>query len=184
MADSVSRYHGLIIALHWVMALAFFVMLASGFVMAYSGKLENSFKFELYQWHKSGGVILLMAATIRLLVRLLSRVPDLPSEFTSLERLAAKVGHWTLYGLMLLMPVTGWLMVSSSVYGLPTFVFGWFEWPHVPWVQGDVLVNDWAKILHFVFALVFVVLILVHVGAALKHWLCEGHNLLKRVWWR
>ena len=43
--------------------------------------------------------------------------------------LAAAV-HWGFYAVMILMPVTGWIMVSTSRFALPTVLYGAMPWPH------------------------------------------------------
>lgn len=176
------RYTGLAIILHWVMALAFLLMLVSGFVMAYGG-LPPGQRFDLYQWHKSLGVVLLLAFFLRLGLRLVRRPPPLPASFPRWEAVAAKAGHRALYLCMIIMPVSGWIVVSASVYGLPTIVFGLFEWPHVPGLTGDKAVEQGAGSVHLVMALAFVLLIAVHIAAVVKHAVVDRHNLLARLWW-
>ncbi len=191
MSHDVKRYNSVAIILHWVMALAFFVMLASGLAMEYLD-LDKSFTFKLYQWHKSGGVLLLMAFFLRIGWRLVSYVPKLPTSFKPWEKIAAKGGHWGLYALMFLMPLSGWIMVSTSVYGLPTIVFNWFEWPHIQnigWLpfqdfEGNQTIHEIAKEAHEILAIIFGILITAHIGAVIKHAYFEHINLLPRMWWR
>lgn len=178
----ITRYNSFAIILHWVMAVAFIVMLTSGFVMSYA-EIDKSFKFNMYQWHKSGGVILLIAFLVRIGWRFIGKVPSLPASFQGIEKLAAKAGHWGLYLMMLALPLTGWIMVSSSIYGLPTVVFNWFEWPHIPNIQANKDVNTAAKTAHFYLALLFAVLIAGHIAAVIKHILIDKENLLTRMWW-
>ena len=181
MTVSPERYNNIAIILHWVMALAFFMMLGSGIVMEYAD-IDNSLKFQLYQWHKSGGVLLLLAFFLRIVWRLISHAPKLPETFQSWEKFAAKAGHIGLYALMLLLPLSGWVMVSSSVYGLPTIVFDIFEWPHIPGLEGNEEVENMAKFAHFIFAIAFGLLILGHIGAVIKHAVIDKENILKRMW--
>jgi cytochrome b561 len=176
------RYHRLAITLHWVMAVAFLCMLASGLLM--TDLEDKSLQFQIYQWHKSLGVILLLAFFLRLGVRLLTHPPALPENFPRLEKWAAKAGHWGLYAVMVLMPLSGWVMVSASPYGLPTIVFGWFAWPHLPGITANAAIEDWAKTGHEIMAYAFMGLITVHVAAVLKHALRDGQNLLPRMWFR
>lgn len=183
VSDTFSRYHGLTVALHWVMALSFFVMLGSGFVMGNLESLEPSMKFKLYQWHKSGGVLLLIAFFVRLGVRLFMGAPPLPKSFKRLDIVAAKIGHWALYGLMIAMPVTGWVIVSSSGYGLPTLVFNVFEWPHIPGLAGNKMLRSIAGNAHEILAFVFAFVIALHVAAVVKHVVKDKVNLLPRMWW-
>jgi cytochrome b561 len=176
-----ARYNSLAIILHWVMALAILLMLASGLTMAFA-TLPQSFKFNLYQWHKSLGVLILWAAVLRLGIRLLVAPPAMPA-FGRWEVALAKLGHWALYAFMFALPLTGWLIVSTSVYGLPTIVFGWFEWPHIPNVAGNELLHDFAEDAHWYLALGLIAMLMGHVGAVVKHAVVDKHNLLTRMWW-
>ena len=177
------RYHSLTIMLHWVMAVAFVLMFVSGLSMVFL-TLVPAFKFNLYQWHKSLGVVLMAAFALRLLVRLLTTAPAMPAHFARWEKLAAKIAHVGLYGLMIAMPISGWVMVSASVYGLPTIVFGLFEFPHVPNVAGDAAVEAWAKTTHGLLAIAFGLMIALHVAAVIKHAVIDHDNLLRRMIWQ
>ena len=180
------RYNTFAIILHWTMAVGFLLMLGSGVAMTYMS-IEQGLKFNLYQWHKAGGVLLLIAFGVRIIWRLISglrnQIPALPQRFPKLERIAAKLGHWGLYALMLAMPISGWVMVSSSVYGLPTIVFGWFEWPHIPNIQGNEVIQGLAKNAHFILAIAFGLMIFAHIGAVIKHYFKDNENLMHRMWW-
>lgn len=180
------KYNNLAIVLHWVMAACFFVMLGSGFIMA-NFEINQLLKFQIYQWHKAGGVILLLAVILRLSWRLISgfrgQIPALPSNLTTFEQWAAKLGHWGLYALMFAIPVSGWAMVSSSVYGLPTIVFGLFEWPHIPGIAENERLEKIAKFAHLCLAILFALMILIHVAAVIKHALKDKINLIPRMWW-
>lgn len=180
--DTVSRYNSFAIILHWVMAIAFFMMLGSGIVMTY-GDFDPSTKFQLYQWHKSGGVILLLAFFLRYGWRIFTKIPSLPQNFARWEIKAAKIGHWGTYALMLALPLSGWVMVSASVYGLPTIVFNLFEWPHIQGVQGNETVENYAKTAHFILAMLFAAMIAIHIAAVVKHAVKDQENLLHRMWW-
>lgn len=181
-AINTDRYNNLAIILHWVMAIAFFGMLGSGFIMT-NLDLGQSWTFKIYQWHKSAGVLLLLAVGLRLGWRIISTVPDLPDKMKKWEKSAAKLGHYSLYAIMFIQPLTGWLMVSASVYGLPTIVFGVFEWPHIPGVEGNAGIEQWAKSAHFYGAIAFAGLIVIHIGATIQHYITENINLLRRMWW-
>lgn len=182
MKISEQRYSSVAIILHWVMAVAFLLMLTSGLTMKYI-TLPQALKFNMFQWHKSLGIIVLMAFFIRIGWRLFHKPPALPVTMPGIEVLLAKAGHWALYAFMLAVPVTGWLLVSSSVYGLPTVVFGWFIWPHVPGVAGNELVQEIAGNAHWILAWAFGFAILGHILAVVKHYVFEKDNLLTRMWW-
>ena len=176
------RYSAAVICLHWLMAVALLLMLCSGFAMANLESLPQALKFKVYQWHKSLGVLLLLAVVARIGARWWFSAPSLPAHFRPFEVRLARLGHCALYGFMLTMPLTGWLMVSSSVYGLPTIVFGWFEWPHLPAVTGNQSAHDLAAWAHALCAIAFSVTVLAHVGAVVKHARVDGTHLLRRMW--
>jgi cytochrome b561 len=176
-----TRYNLVAIILHWVMAIAFLLMLGSGLAMVNLDALPQSLKFNMYQWHKSLGVLLLLTFFVRIGWRLFHKPPKLPASFKKLDVIGAKLGHWGLYALMIAMPITGWVMVSSSVYGLPTIVFGWFEWPHIEILSGNETINALSKDAHEILGWVFIAMIAVHIGAVLKHYIFDKENLLTRM---
>jgi cytochrome b561 len=180
MTRSPHRYHSLLIALHWIMALCIIGMLAGGLLMT-SNMLEKSLRFQVYQWHKSLGVILLWLICVRIAVRLAAKKPSLPASMKRWEKIAAKAGHVGLYAIMIIMPFSGWLLVSSSKLGLPTIVFGWFEWPHFPDVAGNHTVHELAEELHENVAWIAIAIITLHVFAVLKHAVIDRENLLVRM---
>jgi cytochrome b561 len=179
---SPTRYRVAVIALHWLMALGLLLMLGSGVAMANLETLPKAVKFDLFQWHKSLGVLLLLALLVRVGARWWFAAPAMPGHFKPLEVELARLGHRALYFFMLSLPLTGWLMVSSSVYGLPTIVFGWFEWPHLPAVEGNAIAHDFAAWAHTLLAIAFALTLLAHVGAVAKHASVDGTNLLRRMW--
>ena len=181
MSMPVARYHTAAIILHWVMAVACILMLGSGLTLEYA-ELAQQFKFQLFQWHKSLGVLLLVAVALRIGVRLWQKPPALPA-FAQWEVLASKLGHFGLYVVMIAMPLSGWTMVSSSPYGLPTYVFGMFEWPHIPGLAANEAVNGIAGEIHEICAWLFLVLLAGHIGAVIKHAVFDHENLLRRMWW-
>jgi len=46
-------------------------------------------------------------------------------------------------------------MVSASVYGLSTIVPGWFEWPHIPGIAMNEVVENLARNTHMILAFSF-----------------------------
>lgn len=174
------RYHSLAILLHWLMALAFIGMLASGLVIEYGG-LGKAQLFALFQWHKSFGITLLLAFVLRLIVRIVAHRPPYPTFMKPWEILASRLVHGALYFWMLAVPLSGWVMVSSSALGLPTILFGWWEWPHIPGLAGNTYISSLAHEAHELLAYSFMILITIHVAAVLKHAMLDQKNLLPRM---
>lgn len=176
-----NNYHISIILLHWIMALAIFLMLISGVIMEYVD-IDKKLKFDLYQYHKSLGVLLLIALFIRIFCRIFTKIPTLPKTFSNLEIKLAKFGHYLLYFLIFIMVSSGWLIVSTSSYGLPTIVFGLFEWSHIPNLIGEKKLHKLAELIHLIAAISLFIAIFGHIAAVIKHKIIDKDNLLHRIW--
>lgn len=187
-AQTIARWPGAIILLHWVMGLSLGVMLWAGFAMTRAAHLAETTGdfgvtvlglplFEAYQLHKSVGVVLFALVLTRGFLRLRLGDPVLPADMTRPERMAAKTVQVVLYGLMLAMPVTGWLLASSSTLGLPTVIFGLFELPHP--IGPDAAREAVLARIHWAGAWAMIALATLHAGAALKHHLVDRNDVLR-----
>ncbi|MDT0595885.1 cytochrome b [Glaciecola petra] len=179
-----NRYHSVAILLHWLMALGLIFMFASGIYMVY-GDITKAEQYKLFQIHKASGVIMLWAIMARILVRILVTSPAPSQSISSSNAKKAKIGHVMLYGALVLMPLSGWVMVSASPFGLPTFVFvDWIEWPHIPGLARNKTVETAANNVHWISAIVLILLVFGHVAAVLVHKRVHKVNLLTRMWWK
>jgi len=181
------QWHPLMKALHWLMAVLLIAMLAFGFAMSrlahtavetgdYSATILGFSLFDAYQLHKSFGVLLFGLVLARLVVRLLTQ-PAQHKELTSFEAIASHLVHIALYVLMFSLPLSGWMLASSSNLGLPTIVFGIFHLPHpispnasAEWIFG------W---MHFQGGCALAALAFLHVLAALKHHFVNQDSILR-----
>lgn len=183
---AVERYTTVAMALHWLIAVAIIGLIVSGTWMADAIKVKDTqaIAYDTYQLHKSFGLTVLVLSLARLVWRFAHPAPPLPAHMTKAERFGAAVSHTLFYVLMIGMPLIGWAMVSASPFGLPTIVFGAFEWPHISWI--DTLDNKepveaalkWA---HWTGAVMFVALLALHIGAALKHHFFDRDGVLARM---
>jgi cytochrome b561 len=147
---------------HWGLALLIFSLLISGFIMA--DYLTPPFKFQVYGVHKAVGIIVLTLVVARVLYRSFVPCPGaLP--MPAWQRWAADVAHGLLYALMVLMPITGWLM--SSAGGYPVSIFSLFTVP--PLVAPNPELGKLANQLHEAGMWAFAVVLVLHIGGALKH---------------
>src|SRR5690349_10263849 len=135
LANSETRYGTVAVTLHWLIAIGIIGMLILGKYMADLPNSDPS-KFDLIQLHKSFGISILTLSVLRVLWRLVNKVPPLPPHMPTWERYAAHASHFLLYFLIIFIPITGWMMVSASPLGIPTIFFGQFEIPHLPGLQG------------------------------------------------
>lgn len=184
MKTEIERYHSLAIALHWAMALGLLFMLASGLFMA-NADIPKADQFRLYQLHKAAGVVMLVAIFTRLLIRVFTHRPALPAQMPANQQKLAELGHVGLYALLVSIPLAGWVMVSASPFGLPTFVFvDWLKWPHIPGIARNKEIEAIAKAAHWYLGLTLMLMLTVHIGAVFLHKQKQGINLIKRMWWK
>ena len=178
-----TRYTGVAIALHWLIALGILAMLAMGLVMTHV-KLAPFMVFKLYQLHKSVGITILLAAVLRLLWRFTHRPPALPSDMPRWEKGAAESTHVLLYLLMIGMPLVGWALVSASPLNIPTILYGVIPWPHLPvfsTLADKAHVAPVLGLIHAYGAYVLLALLLLHAGAALRHHIVMRDEVLRRM---
>jgi len=174
-------YSRVAIILHWMIALLIISLLVFGTLMT---NPETPNRFVLYQWHKTGGIMVLLLSVLRLIWRLTHKAPPLPQGMKSWERLAAKGSHTGFYVLMIGMPLLGWAMVSASPLGIPTKLFGSIPWPHIPFLANLEVKEPIAKKLtqaHHLGGKLMIGLIVLHIGAALKHHFVNKDNVLARM---
>jgi cytochrome b561 len=169
------RYHPIAKGLHWLMALAILGMMGLGLIM--QGLPLSPEKLQYYSWHKWTGVSLFVLTWLRLLWRGLHPAPALPASMPILHQRLAHAGHAALYVLMLAIPLSGWLM--SSAKGVQTVWFG--IWPIPDLLSKDKALGAWLAQIHGGLNLVLGVMLLAHVGAALKHHWVDRDDILKRM---
>ncbi|WP_068081204.1 cytochrome b [Polycladidibacter stylochi] len=177
------RYGLTAIFIHWAMAIVIMLLIIVGFYMTSLNPLKPA-TFQFYQLHKSIGFIAFGLIAIRVINRLLNPPPKLPSSMSQLEKLLAHLGHLALYFCMIAMPLSGWIMVSTSPLNIPTLMFGLFEIPHLPiaGVFGDKgSISSLMATLHKICAYGLCLLITIHIAAALKHHFYSKDKVLLRI---
>jgi cytochrome b561 len=158
----IQRFNPLQRTLHWVMAVCILTMLFIGVGMVSTVAPEY---LTLVNIHKPLGILILILALIRLVVRLSYGAPPLPLDLPEPMKLAAYLSHYALYALMIAMPLIGWAMLSAAEYPVTL-------WPGI-WLPQILPRNPSLHTLlwnaHFYLAFLFFALILMHLAAALFH---------------
>jgi cytochrome b561 len=160
---------------HWTIALLILVQIALG-VAAASWRI-SPLKLELFVWHKSTGMLILVLMLARLAWRLANPTPALPPGTPRWERYAAHASHGLLYVLAIALPLSGWVINSAAA--VPFSVF-WLV-PLPPIVAPDEHVEDLAKLAHFSLLMALCLVLVVHIGAALRHHLIKRNDILLRM---
>ncbi|MDH3195578.1 MAG: cytochrome b [Hyphomicrobiales bacterium] len=180
MLGNTQTGYGLVaIVFHWTIAALFAGQVMLGIYMTGLADDEPA-KFGLYQWHKSFGLVILLLALMRLTWRLANQAPHLPDSMRAWEQRAARLAHVFLYAAIVLVPVTGWALVSSSPLGIPTFAFYLLLVPHLPVPVSDVAEAVFQRI-HTSLALISAAVAILHTGAALRHHFVLKDAVLRRM---
>ena len=177
-----SRYTFVAIGFHWIIAALILTNLYFGWRM---GFVKGLAQFNIFQLHKSIGITILLLSLLRLGWRLINPPPPEIIPLKSWEELASAAVHWGFYVIMIVMPLSGWIVVSTSPMNIPTLLYHTVPWPHFPGVHGlqepaKTSVNHTSDLTHVVLAFGAVGLLALHLGAVVKHQL-DGHPVLGRM---
>ncbi|MDE1147014.1 MAG: cytochrome b [Azospirillaceae bacterium] len=178
-----ARYNGVAMLVHWLTVIAILALLAMGWTMT-SLPPGSPDQFKLFQLHKSVGITVLALTLFRVVWRLSHRPPPLPVHMPVWERAVAHLGHFGLYVLMLGMPLTGWAVVSTSAFNIPTVLYGVIPFPHMPILaelQDKAGVNGVVSTAHELAAWLLAALMAGHALAALRHHFLLRDDVLLRM---
>ena len=173
--STVLRYPTPAIVLHWLVALLIFVAFPLG---VYMHELPVSpDKLKLYSYHKWIGITILMLASARVMWRTTYTPPPLPASMAQWQHRVTHIVHGLLYVLILVIPLSGWLM--SSAKGFQTVWFGVLPLPDL--VGKNKALGELLAGVHQVLNFSLLVLVFLHVAAALKHHFIERQPFLQRM---
>ena len=172
MKVAVSRYHSLIVALHWLVAVLIVSNLVAGKFLLDDAP-NTADKLPVLRAHMTIGLIVLALTIVRLPVRMFTAKPAIPHRSRALKWLAV-ANHWLLY-----------LVVLSTIStGLGVAAFANL-WPLLRGEQVDLPVS-FEKLEPFIghqfFVTALAVLILLHLAGVAYHWLVHRENILPRMW--
>jgi len=159
------------------MAILVLAMLPAGVVMVQQG-LDRSLQNTLFVFHKNVGVLLLMLVIARAVYRWRHPPAALPAELPGWQRRIAGLSHASLYALLFIMPIAGYIRVKAG--GFPIETLDWLGVPSlVP--RSDALAEV-AKTVHYFAAILFAGVIASHVAAAAYHGIIRRDGVFSRMW--
>lgn len=168
--------------LHWAVALIVlwqvtvglaFLLLSFDETVATFGKAATDF---LYKYHKSFGIVLLFLMLIRLGLRSAYGKPPYRPPLAPLERRLSSAVHTGLYLALIIQPLLG--LAATSAGGFPIEFFGWVL-PGFLAKNPDLGTTLYA--VHGGVGIIIVVLALLHIAGALRHWLVLRDGVMKRM---
>jgi len=170
-----TRYHPLLVVLHWLLALMIILALLMGGAFLSEMPNDDPEKIAALQGHMIIGIAILVLMAIRLLTRLVTAKPPHGSTGNALLDKAGIATHWLFYILVIGMAGSG--LATASMAGLGAIVFGG---------SGDPLPPDFTvyppRIAHGIIATLIGLLLLAHVAAALFHQFVRKDGLFSRMW--
>lgn len=164
------RYSPVAIVFHWTMASLVFLQLGLGWWMGRAP--PGGEKIAAYETHFFIGILMLVLAVCRLSWRIIAPGPINDADKPGWQTTAAKITHVVFYACLLGLPLSGWLMISTvardqslSLLGLP--------WPLLPLEAVDPrtlwMLEAVAEWTHWGLVISLLLLVPIHVGAALQH---------------
>lgn len=170
------RYGRVSRMLHWTTALLFIFMIPTGI---FSSMIPEDawYRTEYNVVHKTIGLIIFGLVIARLVWNRLSKRPELDGSLKPMERKLAHSAHLLLYGLLIAVPITGYIM--TSLHGYPTFFFTIRLEPFLPESQSYIF---WGLFHKYLLQYLIYIVLGAHILGALKHQIFDKHDLaLKRM---
>ena len=173
--NSTSQYGAVAQAFHWIIV----GLIVTQFILANKegGLPLGPAKIATLATHKSVGMTIFGLAILRLIWRWMNPVPPMPAGTPGWQRIGAHASHWTLYGLLFIIPLVGWLMSSARNFSVSWF--GLFTFPNL--IAPDRARYEFLHEAHELLASVLFFVALVHIAAALKHHFIDRDNVLRRM---
>jgi cytochrome b561 len=165
--------------LHWVGAIIILLLLGHGWWMTHMTPRPE--RLANYAGHSALGYDFLVLLVLRLLWRWLNPVPELPADLKPWEWLAARAGHISLYVLMFVVSLTGWLVATTFRVPMTKDVFG-INFPAIV-TTVERPVRQWIEGSHMVLAYVLAAVVVVHIIGALRHHVLKRNDVLRRMTW-
>ena len=161
---------------HWAIALAIVGLVGLGAWMV-GLTYYDPWYYDSLALHKAIGIVVLALALAKFGWKLVDRNPGFGPEVKPHERAGATAMHWLLNALMVLLPVTGYLISTSEGAGID--MFGLFDVPALVDVTAGT--RDLAIDIHFYVAYGGIALVGMHIIAALKHHFVDRGSTLRRM---
>lgn len=176
-----NRYSPVGIAFHWVMALLVMFQIGWGY---YSSWLPaGGDKLHAFEVHSAVGLPILVLAILRFIWRLMIPGPVNDADRQGWQTQAAYAIHYVFYIAFFGLPLSGWAMWSSYAEPGPLYLGGVIPWPQLPFDQLPLTTRWWimdvAEDVHLILVVTLLLVIPLHVGAALKHHFWDRHDVLQ-----
>ena len=177
------RYSAIAMTLHWVIAALIVVQLCLGWYMNELVPDHSPAQDRIQDIHVTVGLSVLILVLVRIGVRLTHPAPPLPSGMPAWERWLAHASHFVFYVLILVMPLTGWALVSVRHEDIPFFGLAWPAMPmlgHLAKPEARAIGGQLKHIHIFILVWIALINLALHVAGAIKHQF-DGNRVLWRM---
>jgi cytochrome b561 len=171
-----TKYSGFAMLLHWLIAVLVIVQWRISEAAEEAATREAG--AAIMGNHFALGVVIFIVVAVRLAWRQMSPPPAPVLGHAPWERTFARLVHFAFYAFLLVMPVAGWIALST--FGEPISVWGLFQLPALPVPQNPAL-GETIFELHGASGITLLVLIVLHALAALKHTFVDKDGTLFRM---
>jgi cytochrome b561 len=161
--------------LHWLVAISVIIQAPLGIII--SNAELGAWQDRLYNFHKSMGVLILILMVLRVLNRITVGAPAPEPTIAGWQKTVSSAVHGALYVLLILQPLVGYW--ANSAFGASTPFFGLFEIPAIV-ASNEPLANRLFA-LHRWIGIALVLLVGLHVAAALQHYFIQRDGVLQRM---
>lgn len=180
LKDTKAKFTATTVTLHWLIAVVVISLLAVGIYMQ-----ENEVIF-LYPIHKSIGILVSIVIIARVVWRIINRFPPVLHSGTKVLNIMAKIAHSLLLLATIIMPISGMLMSAYGGHDLAIFGFELLAENIDPNDPEEVIplnkdVSAFANDVHSFFGYTLIVVLVLHIAAALKHHLIDKDGTLRRM---
>ncbi len=169
------RYGSLSIGIHWLMLLLFIGVYACTELRTLYPK-GSDLREALKTWHYMLGLLVFLLVWLRLVARFSGPTPDILPAPPAYQQMASRLLHLTLYALMIVMPLLGWLALSVAGKHVPFFGL---ELPPLTGENKDLVKT--IEEVHETIGTIGYYLIGLHAAAALYHHYLVRDNTLRRM---
>lgn len=156
--------------IHWISAILMLLVIALPLMRVslapYLGGMAN-----LFMWHKSLGVVIFLLTLWRIIVIVKDGIPEVLPKHEKLQRIVSKAVQGIIYLLLLILPLSGYLMSSRDLN-----VFGFISIPAMP-LPNEVY--GFFHSVHIVTAFMLIALLALHIVGAIYHHAVVKDDVLK-----
>jgi len=170
-----SSYGSVAILFHWLIFILVAIMIPLGYFM---GDIpDEAMRGQAFNFHKVLGVCILILMLMRVSWAFYSVKPGLPFQTPLWQRVSERCVHFLLYAGLIVMPLSG--LIGSVAAGRPPHIYGInIELP----ISLNKAVASFAfKEIHEPLAIILIVLICIHILAALYHHFIKRDDILRRM---